>query len=112
MGADVGILSVGAVAPVEEGLSGIRKQGYFNLFAGFPPGSRLDMEANRIHYDELFLTGTQNATTDQYQRTSKMMSIMPDARKLVTHRFGPSDANKAYESRLGMTGLKAVVRYL
>ena len=112
MGADVGILSVGAVAPVEEGLSGIRKQGYFNLFAGFPPGSRLDMEANRIHYDELFLTGTQNATTDQYQRTSKMMSIMPDARKLITHRFGPSDANKAYESRLGMTGLKAVVRYL
>ena len=111
LGADVGILSVGAVGPVEEGLSAMRKQGYFNLFAGFPPDSRLDMEANRIHYDELFLTGTQNATTDQYVRAAHMLSVMPDAKKLITHRYGPKEANQAYESRLGMEGLKAVVHY-
>ena len=111
LGADVGILSVGAVAPVEEGLMSIRKQGYFNLFAGFPPGSRFDMDANRIHYDELFLTGTQNATTDQYVRASRMLAVMPDAKKLITNRYGPEDANKAYEARLGLEGLKAVVMY-
>ncbi|MBI2888185.1 MAG: alcohol dehydrogenase catalytic domain-containing protein [Chloroflexi bacterium] len=111
MGADAGILSVGAVAPVEEGLSAVRKQGYFNLFAGFPPGSQLTMDANRIHYDELFLTGTQNATTDQYARVSQMLSVLPVARKLITHRLGPAEANKAYEARLGLEGLKSVVLY-
>lgn len=111
LGADAGILSVGALGPLEEGLSAIRKQGYFNLFAGFPPGSQFVMDANRIHYDEIFLTGTQNATTDQYIRVSRMLSVMPDARKLITHRFGPAEAHKAYESRLGLEGLKSVVLY-
>lgn len=111
LGADVGILSVGALGPLEEGLSAMRKQGYFNLFAGFPPGSRLDMDANRIHYDELFLTGTQNATTDQYIRAARMLAVLPEARRLITHRFGPKEAHKAYESRLGLAGLKSVVLY-
>ncbi len=111
LGADAGFLSVGNVQPVEDGLGAVRKQGYFNFFAGFPPGSRLDIDANRIHYDELFLTGTQNATTDQYVRAARLLSVLPDARKLITHRYGPADAHKAYESRLGMDGLKAVVNY-
>ena len=111
LGADAGILSVGAIGPVEEGLSAVRKQGYFNLLAGFPPGSQFTMDANRIHYDELFLTGTQNATTDQYVRVSRMLSVMPNAKKLITNRYGPAEANKAYEARLGLDGLKAVVLY-
>lgn len=111
LGADAGFLSVGNVQPVEAGLGAVRKQGYFNFFAGFPPGSRLDIDANRIHYDELFLTGTQNANTDQYVRAARLLSVIPDARKLITHRYGPADAAQAYASRLGMDGLKAVVRY-
>jgi hypothetical protein len=69
------------------------------------------MEANRIHYDELFLTGTQNAATDHYLRAARILSALPEARKLITHRYEPQEAAKAYESRLGMEGLKAVVRY-
>jgi len=111
LGVDVGILSVGAVAPVEEGLMCVRKQGFFNLFAGFPPGAQFTMDANRIHYDEIFLTGTQNATTDQYVRASRMLSVMPEAKTLITNRYGADEANKAYEARLGLDGFKAVVLY-
>ena len=111
MGADAGFLTFGTVAAVDQGLSSVRKQGYFNLFAGFPPDSRFDLDPNRIHYDEIFVTGTQNANTDQYVRVSRMLAVLPDARKLITHRFGAGDANKAYETRLGMAGLKAVVVY-
>ena len=111
LGADAGFLTFGTVQAVDQGLSSVRKQGYFNLFAGFPPESRFDLDPNRIHYDELFVTGTQNANTDQYVRMSRLLAVLPDARRLITHRFGASDANKAYETRLGMAGLKAVVIY-
>ena len=37
MGADVGILSVGAGDAIEEGIQAMRKQGFFNLFGGVPP---------------------------------------------------------------------------
>ncbi len=111
LGADVGILSVGNTQGASEGIGLVRKQGYFNLFAGFPPGAEFSLDANLIHYDELFLTGTQNATVDHYVRTSQLLRYIPKAERLLTHRFGPADATKAYESRLGLDGLKSVVLY-
>jgi L-iditol 2-dehydrogenase len=111
LGADAGFLSIGIAELVEEGLGAVRKEGYFNLFAGFPPQARIDMEANRIHYDEIFMTGTQNATTDHYVRVSHMLPRLPGAQQLITNRYRPEEANLAYEARLGLTGLKAVVVY-
>ena len=111
LGADAGFLSIGIAELVEEGLGAVRKEGYFNLFAGFPPSARIDMEANRIHYDEIFMTGTQNATTDHYVRVAQMLPHMPGAQRLITNRYKPEEANLAYEARLGLSGLKAVVVY-
>lgn len=111
LGADAGFLSIGIASLVDEGLAAVRKEGYFNLFAGFPPGARMDIEANRIHYDEIFMTGTQNATTDHYVRVSQMLPHLPGARRLITNRYRPEEANLAYEARLGLSGLKAVVLY-
>lgn len=111
LGVDAGFLTFGTVAAMDGGLSSVRKLGFFNLFAGFPPDSHFDFDPNRIHYDELFVTGTQNANTDQYIRMARLLGVLPDARKLITHRFGAAEADKAYEARLGMEGLKAVVVY-
>ncbi|MBI4497538.1 MAG: alcohol dehydrogenase catalytic domain-containing protein [Chloroflexi bacterium] len=111
LGADAVILSVGNVQGAIEGMGLVRKQGFFNLFAGFPPGAEFSLDANHIHYDELFLTGTQNATPDHYVRTAHLLRVVPQAERLLTHRFGPTDATKAYESRLGLDGLKSIVLY-
>ncbi len=111
LGADAGFLSIGIAELVEEGLGAVRKEGYFNLFAGFPPSARINMEANRIHYDEIFMTGTQNATTDHYVRVSHMLPHLPGALRLITNRYQPEEANLAYEARLGLSGLKSVVLY-
>lgn len=111
LGADAVILSVGSVEPVAEGLEVVRKQGYFNMFGGFPPGSVVQLDPNRIHYDEIFLTGTQNATPEQYVRACRLLRVIPDAAKLLTHKFGPKEADEAYSVRLRMEGLKSAVLY-
>jgi L-iditol 2-dehydrogenase len=110
-GADVAVVSTGAIPAVKPALLGVRKQGSINLFGGFPPNSVLDLDPNIIHYNELVLTGSQNATIAQYERALKLLPRLGDLRQIVSHSFTIDEAPKAYESRLEATGLKTEVVY-
>jgi L-iditol 2-dehydrogenase len=108
-GADVAVVSTGAVPAVKPALEGVRKQGSINLFGGFPPNSVLDLDPNLIHYNELVLTGSQNATIAQYEQALKLLPQLGDLRHIVSHSFTIDEAPKAYESRLELSGLKTEV---
>jgi L-iditol 2-dehydrogenase len=110
-GADVAVVSTGAVPAVKPALLGVRKQGSVNLFGGFPPNSVLDLDPNLIHYNELILTGSQNAPIAQYEQALKLLPALGDLRQVVSHSFTIDDAPKAYESRLEASGLKTEVVY-
>lgn len=110
-GADVAVVSTGAVPAVKPALEGVRKQGSINLFGGFPPNSVLDLDPNMIHYNELILTGSQNAPIPQYEQALKLLPKLGDLRHVVSHSFTIDDAPKAYESRLELSGLKTEVVY-
>ena len=111
IGADAAIVSVGSVPAIEAGLQAARKQGYVNIFGGVPPGSVLPLDPNLVHYNELFLTGTQNAPSEQYARAVPLLASIPQARRLITYRFTIDEAPKAFESRMAMEGLKAVIEF-
>jgi L-iditol 2-dehydrogenase len=108
-GADVAVVSTGVVAAAASALGAVRRQGLIGLFGGFPPQSVLDLDPNVIHYNELILTGSQNATIDQYRRTLQLLPRLGDLRQIVTHSFTIDEAPKAYESRLEHEGLKSEV---
>jgi L-iditol 2-dehydrogenase len=110
-GADVAVVTTGAVAAVPPALNGVRKQGAINLFGGFPPNTVLDLDPNVIHYNELVLTGSQNATIAQYEQAARLLPRLGDLRQVVSHSFTIEEAPKAYESRLEHTGLKTEVVY-
>ena len=111
LGVDAAVVSVGSIPAVETGLQVVRKQGIVNIFGGLPPGSVLSVDPNLLHYSELFLTGTQNAPSDHYARTVPLLASIPQARRLLTHRFTIENAPQAFESRMAMEGLKAVVDF-
>jgi len=110
-GADAVVLSVGAHEAVQPALGLVRRQGIVNLFAGFPPGRTAPFDPNLIHYSEMILSGSQNATTDQYRRTLALLGQVRHIDELVTHRFGIERAPEAYASRLAMAGLKSLVEF-
>ncbi len=87
----------------------MRRRGVVNLFAGFPPGTTVDFDPNAVHYSEVILTGSQNATPEQYRRALQLLALMPQAAELNTHVFSIEEGPKAYKSRLGMDGLKSLV---
>jgi threonine dehydrogenase-like Zn-dependent dehydrogenase len=108
-GAHAVIVSVGVAAAAMAAFDCARKQGSINLFGGFPPKTVLNLDPNVIHYNELVLTGSQNATTPQYGRALEILPHLDDLRQIVSHSFTIDDAPKAYESRLEHEGLKTEV---
>lgn len=109
LGVDAAIVTTGVPDLVESALSAGRRQGTVSLFGGFPPGSAVPLDLNAVHYNEIRVTGSQNATPDQYRRALQLLTVMPSAAEVNTHRFSIDQATKAYESRLGMDGLKSLV---
>ena len=110
-GADAVIVSVGIAELVPGALDLVRKQGAINLFAGFPPGSSIPFDPNVLHYGEINLTGSQNATTDQYRRTVALLPSVPHIDEVVTNVYDIEHAPEAYASRLAMSGLKSLVQF-
>ena len=110
-GADGVVLTVGVHELVEPSLGLVRKQGVVNLFAGFPPDRTVPFDPNQVHYGEIVLSGSQNATTEQYRKTLAFLTRVPHLDEVVTHRYGIEDAPEAYASRLAMEGLKSLVHF-
>ncbi len=109
LGADAVVVTAGLPEVLEPSLELVRLQGSLSLFGGFPPETHVPLDPNIIHYRELALTGSQNATTDQYRRALRLLPLMPQVAQLTTHRFPIEDAVKTYESRLAGEGLKSMV---
>ena len=108
-GADVAVVTAGSVPAAASAMGAVRRQGTIGLFAGFPPNSVQELDPNFIHYNEVILTGSQNANIDQYRRTLELLPRLDDLRQIVTHSFSIDDAPKAYEARLERDGLKTEV---
>ncbi len=109
LGADAVVVTTGVALLIEPALAAVRHQGTVSLFGGFPPGSSFALDPNAIHYGEINVTGSQNAALDQYRRALQLLTVMPQAAEVNTHRFPIEEGRKAYESRLGMDGLKSLV---
>ena len=109
LGVDAAVVTTGLPSLVEPALAAVRRQGTVSLFGGFPPGSAVALDPNAVHYNEISLTGSQNATPDQYRRALQLLSVMPQAAEVNTHPFPIAEGPRAYEARLGMDGLKSLV---
>jgi len=108
-GCDIVVVSVGLNGLTETALQVAGRQSSVNLFAGFPPESSALVDVNDLHYREVSLTGTQNATPDQFRRTAALLPALDAVDRIVSHRFTLSEADQAYTSRDDAAVLKTAV---
>ena len=108
-GCDIVIVSVGMNGLTETALQVAGRQSSVNLFAGFPPESSAVVDVNDLHYREVSLTGTQNATPDQFRRTAALLPTLDAVDRIVSHRFTLSEADQSYTSRADLSVLKTAV---
>ena len=110
MGVDAAVVCAGIPLLINAALRLARKVGRVNVFAGFGGEGWAEVEANRIHYSELRLTGASDCRLDQYGRAIRLIeSGKIDVGSMVTHRFPLQEAVEAIETSAGASGIKVAV---
>jgi threonine dehydrogenase-like Zn-dependent dehydrogenase len=109
LGADAVVVTAGLPEVLGQSIASVKRQGVVSLFAGFPPGTSIPFDPNSIHYGEVRLTGSQNASPEQYRRVLQLLPRLPEIDGICTHRFPLAEAVSAYDVRLRNEGLKSLV---
>jgi L-iditol 2-dehydrogenase len=73
-GPDVVIEAVGLPETSQAALRGVRKGGLVNLFAGCPADTRLALDAQRLHYQELTIKSTFHHTPDSIRKAFRLIA--------------------------------------
>jgi L-iditol 2-dehydrogenase len=109
-GVNKAVLTVGVPDVVEQLLEIVQPQGKISLFAGGGQTYRSSVDLNRIHYKELTLTATQNATLEHFKKGLRMVAGGSlDVNKLITHRFPLENAIEAFSLRDELKALKVLL---
>lgn len=109
-GADVVIIAVGdpGLVPIAARCTAIG--GYISCFAGFPAGTLAQIDPNLIHYRELTISGSANATLEDYAAAVATLSTGAlDLSPLITHEFPLTQVDAALDAVRSRAGLKVVV---
>lgn len=109
-GADKVLVSVTDVRAAEMAMGLVRKGGAINLFAGMPAGSTLAVDMNRIHYDEVVLTGSFGFGPEEFRSAVDLIATGKlDVAGLVTSSVPLDQTIEAIEKMARHEGIKTIV---
>jgi L-iditol 2-dehydrogenase len=111
LGPEVVVEAVGRTETSEAAVRAVRKGGLVNLFAGCPAGTRIAVDAQRLHYQELTITSTFHHTPQGVREALRLIAERRiDAGALITAE-APLDRLPEVLGRLarGGPGLKTAI---
>lgn len=87
-------------------------RGRINFFGGLPKEhSFLTLNANTIHYLELFISGASSSLARQNREALELLaSGQIDAEGIITHRFPLEDISRGLRVVEDRTGIKVVIK--
>ncbi len=68
------IEAVGLPATCEAAIQAVRKGGVVNLFAGCPADSRIGIDSQRLHYQELTIKSTFHHTPESVRKAFRLIA--------------------------------------
>ncbi len=88
------------------------KNSFINFFGGVSKNnSKLEIDSNFIHYNEIQITGSHGSTHVQHKKALKMIENKKiNLKPLITHKFNLKDIKKAYELSLKGKSIKVSIR--
>lgn len=109
-GADVVVVCIGVPALVDQALASARPRGRVSLFAGFPKDRTSEIDANRVHYKELMVTGSSDSTVEDYRGAVRLIeSGRVDVGALITDTYPLDRVHDALERAASPEAVKVAV---
>ena len=109
-GVDAVIVAVGNPEAITQGLKMVRRGGTVVLFGGCPPNTVVQVDPNFIHYSDITIVGSIDATMDEFHRAVSLVSAA-DTKTFITHRFTLESIKDAMEISKSREALKAVIKF-
>jgi len=100
-GAAAAVVAASAPSLVPQALACLRRAGHLSIFAGMPKSDPIrELDLNRIHYHEIHIHGANSSVKRDYLAACELLGTgQIDGRRLITHRFGLDDFNKAVQTQ-------------
>ncbi len=107
-GADIVVTAAPSITAIKSGLEIIKHGGKLLIFGGLPHGSVLSIDPNMIHYNEITVYGSIDATIDDFRRTA---SITPQLGldRFITYSFLLEEIKDGMEVIRSKKGLKVII---
>lgn len=109
-GVDTSIEAVGLPETWEEALHLTRKGGTVVLFGGCPAGTKISIETEMLHYSELTIKGSYNATAYEIETAFNLLCRkIIQGEEYISGKFALSDVKKALEMHMTQKGIKYAI---
>jgi L-iditol 2-dehydrogenase len=110
-GVDHIIVAVGVPAVVEEAFKYASSGTTINIFGGLANGSRVTIDPNMIHYNEVRLVGSFGFSPEDFRMAAKLLeSGRVSLKNIVSHEFGIDDIENAFKMSLNLEAVKIVIK--
>jgi L-iditol 2-dehydrogenase len=111
LGADSAICANPVAATHQQAVEAVRKKGNVVLFGGLPKAAPMtELDANRIHYDEIRVIGSFSYHPDYHLRALRLLErgqVDPDA--IITHTFPLEQIDDVFRTVAAGEALKVMV---
>jgi L-iditol 2-dehydrogenase len=110
-GADAIIVAAPSADAQEQAIALAARRGRINFFAGLPKDQpAITLASNRVHYNELIVTGTTACSTDDCRRALALLSGGDiELRELISARYPLRAAGEAFVTAADHRQLKVVL---
>jgi L-iditol 2-dehydrogenase len=111
LGADSAICANPVAATHQQAVEAVRKKGAVVLFGGLPKASPMtELDANRIHYDEIRVIGSFSYHPDYHLRALQLLERgQIDPELIVTHTFPLDEIEQVFRTVAAGEALKVMV---
>jgi L-iditol 2-dehydrogenase len=107
-GVDAIITAAPSVKAAEIGYRIVKNGGKMLIFGGLPHGSVWTMDPNILHYNEITITGSIDATIDDFRRATSMAPHL-DLKRFITHTLSLDEVKEGMEIIKKKEGLKVIL---
>jgi L-iditol 2-dehydrogenase len=108
-GTDRAISAAPSLAAVEDSFKVIKKGGKVLIFGGIPKGNTLAMDPNFIHYNEVEILGSVDATIDDFKRTVALAPYF-DLDRFISYSYKLEDIKKGMDRIKNKEGIKTIIK--
>lgn len=111
-GLDYIVVAIGAPAAVEEAFNYADNGTIINIFGGLANGSRINIDPNIIHYNEVKLIGSFGFAPNDFKMAARLLqSQRITLGKIITDHIEIDSIKKAFELSLQQETIKAVISF-